>query len=540
MSLSFHRRRLTLAGLGMLGLGIGYFIWYTPYAALTKALSAGLLPGMDSHVGGLVLLPAAALGTLLGVPLFLAASGWWRYVGTRPVRGRPVRLPSRTMVTAGFFMALVIATTTLNYTFAGVSILFMLLMMRGGVLIISPVVDAFRGRTVRASSWAALAFSLFAVLVALGDVNSYQLSLAAVASLAVYLAGYLGRFEIMSRVAKTGDQATDRRYFAEEAICAAVWQVGLCAAVALAGVGQVSSALRAGFTTFLLTPAALPALGIGLLYSALYVYGTLIYLDPREYTCCVPANRCASLLSGLVASFGLAWLTGIAAPGTGQLVATGFIALAIVSLCYPAVQAMGWLRRKATERLLFVCGGNVARSPMAEAIAKAEAAKLPRRFALRLEVSSAGVAPARPPSPMVPLATKALRRLEVLPDTHRSRALTAEMCLNSTAVYCMTRAQRDAVVALAPAAAKHTYLLDATADVAEPHGRTLEGYLDCARRIRQLVRSRLWERVVQARAAVTAPAASAGPASTPAASTPTASAAESAASRTPVSVGGGD
>src|SRR2546423_1179622 len=85
-----------------------------PITGLPKALSAGLLPGRDRQVGGLVLLPAAAIGPLVGAPLFLACTGWWRYIGRR--------FPSRTMILAGFFMSLVIATTTLNYTFAGVSI----------------------------------------------------------------------------------------------------------------------------------------------------------------------------------------------------------------------------------------------------------------------------------------------------------------------------------------------------------------------------------------------------------------------------------
>src|ERR1051325_453658 len=161
---------------GMLGLAFGYFFWYTPYAGLTKALSSGLLPGMDKHVGGLVLLPAAALGTLIGAPVFLAMTGWWRYIGNRELRGRTRRFPSNTLIIAGFFMALVIATTTLNYTFAGVSILFMLLMMRGGVLILSPIVDTIRRRKVQVYSWLALGFSLCAVLTALADVKSYTLT----------------------------------------------------------------------------------------------------------------------------------------------------------------------------------------------------------------------------------------------------------------------------------------------------------------------------------------------------------------------------
>ena len=37
---------------------------------------------------------------------------------------------------------MIIVTTTLAYTFEGVSIVFMMLLMRGGVLGIAPVVDA--------------------------------------------------------------------------------------------------------------------------------------------------------------------------------------------------------------------------------------------------------------------------------------------------------------------------------------------------------------------------------------------------------------
>lgn len=489
--------RARQAGLGMLGLGIGYFLWYIPYAALTKALSSGLLPasgllpGMDTHVGGLVLLPAAALGTLVGAPLFLTITGWWRYIGTRPVFGRVLRFPSRTMIVAGFFMALVIATTTLNYTFAGVSILFMLLMMRAGVLILSPVVDTVRRRRVRVYSWAALGFSLLAVVAALSDVNSYHLTVAAGLSLAGYFGGYLGRFEIMSRIAKTGDKQTDRRYFAEEAISSAVWQVMLCAVVAVAGIGQVSSALREGFTTFLFTPAVLPAFGIGLLYSALYVFGTLIYLDPREYTWCVPVNRCASLLSGLVASFGLVWLAGIAAPGSGQFIATGFIFVAILALCYPAIRKA--LRSAPVpveqSRLMFVCGGNAIRSPMAAAIAKAELATLGHDGDWL--VTSAGVAVKQPGAPIAPLATTALRELKVPVPCHTSRELTAAMCLESRAVFCMTTAHREAILALAPEARDRIYCLDPAGDIAEPAKDAYQSYVDCARRLQVLVRQRL-------------------------------------------------
>src|SRR4051794_3776834 len=113
----------------MLWLAAGYFVTYIPFALLTKALSSGLLPGMDADVGGLELLPMASVGVLAGAVAYLTANGWWSYVGLRTVRGRLWRLPTREMITAGAFMAVIIATTILNYTFAAVSILFMILLM---------------------------------------------------------------------------------------------------------------------------------------------------------------------------------------------------------------------------------------------------------------------------------------------------------------------------------------------------------------------------------------------------------------------------
>jgi protein-tyrosine-phosphatase len=295
-----------------------------------------------------------------------------------------------------------------------------------------------------------------------------------VASLAIYFTGYIGRFRIMSRVAKTGDELIDRRYFAEEAVSSAVWQVLLCGLLAVLPLGSVSGALREGFSTFLASPGVIPAFGVGLLYSALYVYGTLIYLDPREYTWCVPANRCASLLSGLVASFGLTWLTGIAMPGTGQLIATGFIALAIFCLSYPALFGR--------PILLFVCGGNTCRSAMAAAIATAAAG--------RRRVLSAGVT-ATDGAPMAAEARAALEQLGIPVNGHQAQRLTPALIAKAATVYCMTESQRDAVLAMAPDAAGKITLLDPTGDIPDPHGQPQAAYLDCADRIKQAVDLRL-------------------------------------------------
>jgi hypothetical protein len=59
----------------MLRLAVGYFVAYIPFALLTKALSSGLLPGMDEDVGGLELLPMASVGVMVGAAIYLAANG---------------------------------------------------------------------------------------------------------------------------------------------------------------------------------------------------------------------------------------------------------------------------------------------------------------------------------------------------------------------------------------------------------------------------------------------------------------------------------
>ncbi len=123
-------------------------------------------------------------------------------------------MPSRQMMIAGAFMAVIVATTILNYTFAGVSILFMILMMRAGTLILSPLVDSVRHRRIRAYSWVAVVLSLIAVAVAVTGVDAYALTFGAVLRPA-RVSGRLRRpvrdHEPGSRRRATSQ--VDRRYF---------------------------------------------------------------------------------------------------------------------------------------------------------------------------------------------------------------------------------------------------------------------------------------------------------------------------------------
>jgi hypothetical protein len=119
---------------GIFRLAFGYFAFYIPYSAMTKALSQGLLPGQDGPVPGFLLLPATTIATSSGLLAAMTMAGGWSSLGRW--RLGPLNFPTVRLLPliSGLATAVIIATTTLNYTSTGVSILLALLLMRGGVL----------------------------------------------------------------------------------------------------------------------------------------------------------------------------------------------------------------------------------------------------------------------------------------------------------------------------------------------------------------------------------------------------------------------
>ncbi|MCI0488173.1 MAG: hypothetical protein L0229_16420 [Blastocatellia bacterium] len=505
-------------------LAFGYFSFYIPYSSLIKAITEGSLSGASGSVSGLELLPSTVIATFIVMLLFITLMGWWKYAGRRTFFGLSIPFPSRVTFISGIGFAVIIATTTLAYSFNGVSIIFALLLLRGGVLIIAPTVDAVFKRRVRWFSWTALALSFTALGIAFSDVDNYRMTTLASLNLAAYLTGYLARLPCMTRAAKSREKALTYRYFVEEQLVAMPVLVAIPAIYALTGAGNAAMDLRRGFTTFLGSEAIIPALMIGIFYACLGICGTLIYLDRRENTFCIPLNRCSSLLSGVAASYALAFLLDQKPPSASQLVASGLVIIALLFLsplhhldiyiaklksafagnrkALPSIAEDGSrvadlspvtsrLMPAARRVFLFVCGGNTFRSPIAQAICTAEIAARLNISADELskagiEVISAGVK-ARPGEQMKPDARLALARLCVTAHDHVSRSVTADMIEQAEAVYCMTEEQRRAILGIAPTA--NVQLLDPDQDIEEPHEG--EGAAErFARRIQELIRMR--------------------------------------------------
>jgi hypothetical protein len=289
---------------------LGYFIFYAPYSGFIKVATKDGLHSME-------LLPAVIAATLVAFAAFLTLADWWRYAAR----------PTPVMLASGIGTAVIIGTTTIAYSFSGVSIVLALLLMRAGTLTLAPLVDTVLGRQVRWFCWAALVLSLAAVAVALSEVDHYQLSAGVAINLGAYLFGYVLRLPAMTKVAKVADPETTKRFFVNELLVAMVALAAFPFVVAILFRGNVAAATWRGVTSFWSSSALIPALAIGVLYAGLYVFGTLIYLDRRENTFCIPLNRGSSLLSGVVASYVLA-----TTPPVEQLIAASLILLALTLL----------------------------------------------------------------------------------------------------------------------------------------------------------------------------------------------------------------
>lgn len=471
----------------------GLVLFYTPYAGLAKAVTEGLVPGVPKGLVGLEILPAAILGTVLMVPLNLTILGWWKYAS----------FPSPAVALSGFGLALIIGTTTVLYTFHGISIVLALILMRGGLLIMGPVVDLAYRRRVRWFSWAAFAVSLGALGVALLVARDHSLPLLAALCLTCYLLGYALRTPCMTKLAKVKDAGVTLRYFVQEVLVTIILLPAIPAAMALFGTSSASRALRRGFTTFwVLHPAAVvPVMLIGVFYALHNIFGTLIYLDGRENTFCIPLFCGASFLAGYSAIVLLSLFFGFPAPPMSQLVSSSMIAFALVLLSpvhHRFEDAWAWITghplRGATvlagpRVVLFVCSGNTCRSPMAAAIANSLSNGVAR---------SAGLT-ALDGAPMTAEAQTSLRTLGVSHEPHVARPLTPELVDTADVIFTMTRAHRDSLVAAYPHAAARTHALDPNGDVADPIGGPQDGYDTTAIRLRDLVHMRFTDLGVLAR-----------------------------------------
>ncbi|RMG45618.1 MAG: low molecular weight protein arginine phosphatase [Acidobacteria bacterium] len=131
--------------------------------------------------------------------------------------------------------------------------------------------------------------------------------------------------------------------------------------------------------------------------------------------------------------------------------------------------------------VLFVCTGNICRSPMAEAFFNA----LAERRGLPVRARSAGLSPVL--DRVTEVAARVAGEYGVDLRGHRSRPLHRADVAQADLILTMTEGQRRLIEELFPEARDKTFTLLAyvgeRGDIADPYGESLAVYRRCAERI---------------------------------------------------------
>lgn len=309
-----------------------YLLAYLPNVIITKLVTTQPHAGLGRPLTGLETLPASLIISTILTYIFIAVSGWYRDANRVRVAGFAIPFPTGWTFLSALGTALVLFTVPLSFTIPDVSIPFIQLLMRGDILIIAPIVDMMFGRRVRWWSWAALAMVLVALVITLGDRGGLNLPPIAILTVVLYTVGYFVRLAAMTKVSKTGDPASIRRYFVEEKVIALPLSVVVLAIISASGIGGQSSELSWGFVSVWTDPVMLPLFAIGLTLTIISVFAIVILLDPRENAYCVSLERAASLVAGVGGSLILAWGWGLRMPRPAELIGAGILIGAIVLL----------------------------------------------------------------------------------------------------------------------------------------------------------------------------------------------------------------
>jgi uncharacterized membrane protein len=311
-----------------------YLACWIPAIALTRSITNVAPAGMNRPLTGLEILPVTNIAVCILIYSFFTVTRWWKSTHQAQIFGMTLPVPTRWTAMAGLGSALLLITVPLSLTFPGVSIPFIQLLMRGDVLLIAPLVDKISGRKVHWYSWVAVVLVAVALVLTIQQRGGLRMPALCIFTIILYTVGYFLRLLVMTRISKSPDAAAQKRYFVEEQMVAYPTTLLVLGILVLIGSGRSSLQLRWGFAEIWGQPAVWNLLPLGGMTAALGVLAAFILLDKRENTFCVPLERSASVLGGIMAAYVLAWTHGLPQPTAAELIGVALLVVAIAILSW--------------------------------------------------------------------------------------------------------------------------------------------------------------------------------------------------------------
>ncbi len=339
----------------LLKLCIGYFIFYVITGVTVKYFQGKA----DMSLPGMKEIAFTTYSTLGGTAICMAivvALGWYRLQSNGLVQWGPIRFPGEYVyiIPSGVCTAVVITTTTLMYSLP-ISIMVAMVIMRGGVIVISLLVDLvqkWQGILTKKIYWqesVAVAFAISAVVVVLvlGSTQGRKGDLSPAAGVIIfssYILAYLLRIYVMNYFKNTrgkGVRQDNKGFFAIEQIAATATLCVLAPVLYKAGgwFGSESKHLDV-YRGAIQHPHALWgwATLAGMAFGLVAFFSVFLFMfKGRTATFAGLVNRLTSLIAGTTATVIFYFMyrdRGVKAPEYQDWISLGLILVAVAFLSF--------------------------------------------------------------------------------------------------------------------------------------------------------------------------------------------------------------